>query len=213
MKRIGLFGGTFNPVHLGHLELAEYARDEINLDAVIFIPSASPPHKTQHQIQPFEHRVKMLSLALKDSDYFSISEVEGLLSSPSYSIDMLNQLLQITTDEVDYYFIIGIDAFLEIHLWKKFEEVLGSVHFIVAARCGIAKDTMERYISDLGYEKKEHCWYSFRNGKSIYYLEKMVKQISSSELRDKLIQTIAIETLPPGVGNYIDMHGLYGRKC
>ncbi len=134
MKRIGLFGGTFNPVHCGHLELAEYARKEINLEAVIFIPSASPPHKTAHHIELFEHRVKMLRLALKDSDYFSVSEVEGLLSSPSYSIDMLDQIVQNTTNVVEYYFIIGIDAFLEIHLWKQFEEVLNSVHFIVAAR-------------------------------------------------------------------------------
>lgn len=209
MKRIGLLGGTFNPVHYGHLELAEYALREIHLDEVMFIPSASPPHKTKHHIESFEHRVRMLKLAVNDFDLFSVSEIEGFLSSPSYSIDMLRQLTKNTTNKVEYYFIIGIDAFLEIHLWKQFEEVLSSVHFIVAARSEISYKKLARYVSGLGYEKKDHYWYNMRNGMKIFYLEKMVTQVSSSEVRDKLTKNIEIDTLPSAVLKYIDTHGLY----
>ena len=214
MKRIGLFGGTFNPVHCGHLELAEYAHRELQLAGVTFIPSASPPHKTDAHIESFEHRLEMLRIAVERYQYFSVSEIEGLLASPSYSIDMLNRLISNTTHKIEYYFIIGIDAFLEIHLWKEFQEALSLVHFIVAARYGISQGTVESYFSTLGYEKKDNCWYSRLHGKKIYYLEEMVVQVSSSELRGKFGQAIAVTSLPSAVRKYVEQHGLYGsRNC
>lgn len=209
IKRIGLFGGTFNPVHCGHLELAEYACEEMHLEHVIFIPSFSPPHKSDDYIESFKHRVAMLRVALQGYQSFSVSEIEGELTTPSYSIDMLRRLIESTEGEVDYYFIIGVDAFLEIHLWNKYEDVLAMVHFIVAARHGIEKNTIHQFFKSLGYEKNDEYWYSSRYNKKIHHLDEMVLQVSSTELRGRVTQSNCRTALPSGVRRYIDLHGLY----
>jgi nicotinate-nucleotide adenylyltransferase len=136
MKRIGLLGGTFDPVHCGHLELAGKAMEEFGLVKVLFLPTASPPHKRVDNVVSFEHRVEMIRLAIEGDDRFSLLEIESDIPAPNYTIDTLSLLLQNGETEKEFVFIIGIDAFLDIHLWKHHERVLNTIHFIIAARSG-----------------------------------------------------------------------------
>ena len=131
-SRIGLLGGTFDPVHTGHLQLAEAALREGNLDQVLFIPSASPPHKVGTPITSFAHRLAMLELVSKRNPRFACSGIEGDLPAPSYTIDTLRVLGGLFPEETKFFFIIGIDAFLDFATWKSYRDILRLVNIVIA---------------------------------------------------------------------------------
>ena len=116
--RIGLFGGTFNPVHLAHLRVAEEVREAFNLSRVIFTPAATPPHKTTRT--GARHRLKMLELAVAGRRGFDVSDIESRRAGPSYSVDTIRQLKRQFDAATRLYFMLGEDAFFEIHTWKSF---------------------------------------------------------------------------------------------
>ncbi|MFQ5893616.1 MAG: nicotinate-nucleotide adenylyltransferase, partial [Nitrospinota bacterium] len=134
--RLGIFGGTFDPIHLGHLRSAEEIRDRFGLAQVLFVPAARPPHKDpSHLVEPI-HRLRMTELATADNDTFAVSSVEMDVPSPSYSIDTLGKLQNERGPLAELYFIIGADAFLEIHTWKDVEGLFQATHFVVTSRPG-----------------------------------------------------------------------------
>lgn len=213
MKLIGLFGGTFNPVHCGHLELAGYAMEELDLAKVLFLPTASPPHKPGYEIASFEHRAEMIRLAINDDPRFSLLEIEAKIPAPNYTIDTLSWLLQQEEHKREYVFIIGIDAFLDIHLWKNHQEVLNTVHFIIAARSGHRKDELLQCLKLINYKEQDGHWYNSASLKEIYYLDCNIADVSSSEVRRKLaIGESTEKALPPVVMRYIVRHQLYRSK-
>ena len=132
MRRIGLFGGTFNPIHNGHLIIAEQVRSILNLDMVYFIPSFIPPHKSNENYSHI-HRLAMVNMALKDSVNFYTSKIEINRGTISYTIDTIHEFKSILGD-VRLFFIIGSDAFMEIHTWKNAEGILDLCKFVIINR-------------------------------------------------------------------------------
>jgi nicotinate-nucleotide adenylyltransferase len=181
--RTAIFGGTFDPLHAAHLEIARQAADRFQLDRVLFIPAGNPPHK--HTDTSFDHRYRMVELACAVDPRFLASRLEEG-SQKSYSIHTIERL-KAANGEV--FFIIGADAFAEIETWHRWQDVLRAVEFIVMARPGhpIASPPGAR----------------FRR------LETLELPVSSSEIRDALARGESPVELPPAVAQYIRDHGLY----
>ena len=175
-KRVGLFGGTFNPVHLGHLRAAEIVQEKFRLDEVLFIPSYIPPHKDTSDVVSPSHRLKMVELTLRSSSHFVPSSIEIDAKGKSYSIITLNRIKKLYPEAL-IFFILGIDAFLEIDTWKDYEHVLKRCFFVVISRPGYNL-----------YEAKKKL-----KGK---YLKKMHEFSRSEALTDKLLSTFIIFFLP-----------------
>ena len=131
--RFGVFGGTFDPVHLGHLILAERCRQEAKLDQVRFVPAALPPHKREQALTPFEKRVEMLALAIAGNPAFAIDELEKDRTGPSYTVDTLEQL-QRSRPADELAFIIGSDSLHDLHLWYQPRRILELAALLVVAR-------------------------------------------------------------------------------
>jgi nicotinate-nucleotide adenylyltransferase len=196
-KRIGLFGGTFNPIHCGHVKAAESVQNMFSFDRILFIPSYLPPHKESVDVASAAHRLKMVELALASFDRFFPSSVEIDARGTSYSILTLNKIKEMFP-QTEVFFLLGIDAFLEIETWKDYEDVLEQCSFVVMSRPGFrlseAKDILtEKY--------------------KIYLLSINTLDISSSEVRERIRKNQPIEGLvPENVENYIKERRLYLQK-
>ncbi len=214
VKKIGLLGGTFDPVHYGHLELAESALMECGLDKVIFIPAAEPPHKTSTAVSTFGHRLAMLELATQGMKGFECNAIEGLLPKPSYTIDTLRVLQRHYQEDYnnDYqlYFMIGADAFLDILTWKSHRDVLLSVHILLSRRKGYTGERLVDLLKNLGYREGKSFWCADDDKKDIYILERTPGEQSSSGIRGMIAKGESVERfLPPSVLLYIQKNKLY----
>ena len=193
---IAVFGGTFDPVHLGHLIIAEQAYNSFNLDKVIFMPAGNPPHKSDINITSEQHRLNMLKLAVKDNSHFEISEWELSQDSKSYTVDTL-KYMKSKFPEQNIYFIIGADSLYEIFEWKQPEYILENANLIVALRPEYSIDNIfndQRYNPYRGnIDLLDNCLIDISStkirklaasGKSIRYLtlEKVIEYIENNEL-------------------------------
>ncbi len=220
MRRVGLLGGTFDPVHVGHVAIAELALEALALDEVLFIPAADPPHKKK-PIAGYEHRVTMLEHAIgwqdkepgKGKNKFCVSLIESELSLPSYTVDTLHELKNRLGDNQKLFFIIGADSLLEIHLWYRYRELLTLTSFIVVARPTIANAQVTKAIEDLPgsfipQSDTNTCWQR-ADGAEIVYLPESKQNISSSIIRRQLAAGELPGTVNSRVLQYINTHGLY----
>lgn len=195
-EKIGIIGGTFDPIHNGHLVIASCAADAYGLDQVIFIPSAIPPHKMGKKITPVEQRYEMTLLATLDNHLFSVSKVEMERSGSSYTIDTIKHFREELPDS-EIYFITGADTIVEIDSWKNPEDLMQMVYFIAAVRPGY---TFEGLAKDF-YQ---------RNRERIFLLETPKMDISSTEIRRRVQEGKTIQYLVhPSVQRYIDKFHLY----
>lgn len=144
LQRIGLFGGTFNPIHTGHLRIANEIRERFSLDSVIFIPTGISPHKDRNKVINPAHRLRMAELAVAPYKYFTVSSIEVYRQGLSYSIDTVLALQKELGDSAELFFITGIDAFLEIGTWKDADRLLELCNFIVIHRPGYRFDELKR---------------------------------------------------------------------
>jgi nicotinate-nucleotide adenylyltransferase len=151
--RVGIMGGTFDPIHLGHLRAAEEIYWAFGLDKIIFIPSSRPPHKDENRMASALHRYEMVSLATVFTPYFSVSSIEIDRPGRSYSVETVQELLRVYGKDTVLYFVAGVDAFLEISTWKNAKELLALVQFIVTARPGWRLDDVERSLKPKQLEK------------------------------------------------------------
>ena len=212
--KIGLLGGTFDPVHFGHLQLAEVALRECSLDKVFFVPAASPPHKDETTVTSFAHRVAMLEIVSAKSSRFACSAIEGQLSTPSYTFDTLRALgdlfLEEFLEDTDLFFIIGVDAFLEIKTWKSYREILRLVNIVIAQRNGFRKAQLVDFLKTIGYAGQGNCWQGDDGRKKILLLEAQPGNFSSTLIRKKIKEgTLPEGDIPEGVIEYIYKHQLY----
>jgi nicotinate-nucleotide adenylyltransferase len=223
--RIGLFGGTFNPVHFGHLRTILEIRESFVLDRIYFIPSATPPHKTPEGIADAQDRYRMLLLAIDDQEGFVASDVELDRSGPSYSIDTVSYFQESLPEETRLFLILGLDAFLEIDTWRSFREFFDRVPIIVMARpialtgmgspvnCEvkrILKRYLEEKISDRYRFSKECSCYVHEEKQQVYPAAVTTLDISSTLIRKKLAEGKSIRYLTPDrVVSYIRSKGLY----
>ncbi|MHB1651025.1 MAG: nicotinate-nucleotide adenylyltransferase [Desulfitobacteriaceae bacterium] len=199
MERLGIMGGTFDPIHNGHLVAAETARIEFGLSQVLFIPTGNPPHKLDNKVTAAKLRYKMVEEAIQDNSSFAISRVELDREGPSYTIDTLRQLHRSFPDN-ELYFITGTDALREIFFWREAGEILRLTHFIAASRPGFeARDFLEQAI-------EEHPEAVGR----IHLLEVPALAISSTDIRARVSRGQSIRyLLPEVVRQFIVQRGLY----
>jgi len=213
LKRIGVLGGTFDPVHLGHLALARFVLRRLKLDRLLFVPAARPPHKPQAGLSPFAARYEMLQLALGGEPGFAVSDLEGARRGPSYSVDTLAELHRLSGGEERFFFIIGLDAFLELHTWKNYRELPRLADLAVINRAeypaGQALETIGR-LGDYRYDPECSCWCAVDRSGRIYLLTMEPVEISSTMVRQAVAAGQPVEALVvPEVARYIRQHRLY----
>lgn len=199
MNKIGIMGGTFDPIHYGHLVAAEMARAEFKLDKVLFIPTGTPPHKDRRDISDAELRFEMVKLAIQDNPAFDISALEIERKGPSYTVETLRVLRRMWPDH-ELYFITGSDALLEIFSWREAEAIFTMIEFIGAARPGF--DASDFFLK----VQREH---PETQGK-IHYLEVPALAISSTDIRARVRRGEPIRyLLPEPVRLYLEQRRLY----
>lgn len=199
--RLGIFGGSFNPIHTGHLVVAEQLGDRLQLDQVIFIPNSQPPHKTGADLAAAEHRYRMVELAIADSPRFEISDVEIRRSGHSYSIDTV-QHFRDRYPGVELYFLIGADTLPELPTWRSVAALIELCQFAVAARPGCELGQLDELRQLLPPSKVEEI--------RRHSVETTLIGISSTDIRRRLREGQSVRYLVPGsVRSYINRHGLY----
>ncbi len=189
MKRIGIFGGTFDPPHLGHLIAAERVREAYDLDQILFIPASIPPHKVTHERSEARHRLAMTRLAIEGNDRFDVSEIELNREGTSYTIDTLEQL---ANAETELYLVIGLDNLQIFQEWHRYQDILAKAKLIVLARtvgeANISPDLL----------------------KHVEFFPFPLIDISSTDIRARVHEGKSIRYLvPDGVREYILHEGLY----
>jgi nicotinate-nucleotide adenylyltransferase len=213
--RIGLYGGTFDPIHWGHLRSAEEAREAYGLDRVLFIPAANPPHK-KRQPAPARSRAHMLRLAIANDRHFGLSTVELKRSGKSYTVDTLRYFTARKPRTDSYYFIVGLDAFLEIDSWKDFRELFSLCNFIVTSRPGtehvFSLKSIPIAVRELFCYVEKQRAYRHRSGTSLSFLRITDIAIAASEIRERVANKKSIRYLVPAeVEAYIGRCRLYRR--
>lgn len=213
--RAGLFGGTFDPVHFGHLRAAEEVREMLSLDKVYFIPAALPPHKNTTHTTPSSQRLEMLRLAVSGNPHFGICDYELGKSTPSYTVETLRHLNRLNPD-TDYYFIVGSELFREIETWREWRELFKLSNFAVISRPGYsAADEAKLPLAlenDFSYykEKENVIFYKDKNSRLIAFSKIRGLQISSTEIRSYVNSGRSIKYLVPGdVEEYILRNNIY----
>ncbi len=217
-RRLGLFGGTFNPIHLGHLHAARIVCRRFALDRILFIPSSLPPHKETRAMASSEHRFNMVNFALADDPCFVASPIEIEAPGTSYSIITLSRIRDIYP-QADIFFILGIDAFLEIETWKEYDKVLESCAFIVISRPGYRLEGAltlldGRLRSRLMEVDETHSPGDLAYHAAAIFLAPIdALDVSSTEIRRRLMDGESVEGMvAEPVIEYIKEHGLYRKE-
>lgn len=201
-QRIILFGGTFDPVHLGHTTVVEHASKKLGADEVIFIPARRSPHKSDSPLAPIEHRLKMLSLALVGYRSFSISRCEIDRSEPSYTFDTVADFRRKYPD-ASLFWLVGADTVASLPKWYRIAELLELCNVCVMSRGGIDQPVFDKLVPALGRVAAEQLR---KNA-----IASPLVPVSSTEVRTRLAagQDVA-DMLHPAVLQYIRQHSLYG---
>lgn len=200
--KVGILGGSFNPIHLGHLKVAEEAGRRLGLDRVVFIPAGDPPHKARTELARASERLEMVKLATKDNPRFEISQSEICRAGKSYTIDTITQLQLQLGPAAELYLIIGADTIKELPTWRNVAELVELCQVVTVAREGFGRESFEVLkdtISGLALE----------NVKALY-LDVTPVRISASEIRQRIRSRLPISDLVPGaVEAYISGKHLY----
>lgn len=199
MKKVGIMGGTFNPIHHGHLFLAENAYEQAGLDQVLFMPTMNPPHKTGIRVVDSLHRTNMVRLAIKDNPHFILSTMELHREGLTYTSDTLTILTKLNPD-TSYYFIVGADSLLMMTEWKDPKTVFELSTIVTAGRDNRPTEQIRKQIKYLEDTFHAH----------IILLDMPIIEISSENIRERISAGKSIRYyVPDEVEEYIFKHGLY----
>lgn len=203
IKRLAIMGGTFDPIHIGHLMTAEEVRNEFGIDQVIFIPTGHPPHKDVDRVTHSEHRYLMSVLATVENPHFNVSRIEIDRPGTTYTIDTILKIKETYGADIQIYFITGADAVHEILTWERVDELMKICEFVAVTRPGYKRKQLKAKVEELkgSFECKVH------------YLEVPALAISSSDIRERVRAYRPIQYLvTPGVEQYIRKFKLYAKK-
>jgi len=211
--KVGIFGGTFNPIHLAHLRVAEEVRESCCLDRVLFVPAADPPHKDVAEQVSFAQRLEMVEAAIADNPQFVVSDLEGRRSGKSYSVHTL-EILSREHPEDEYWFIMGLDSFRDLTSWHEWRRLFELAHLVVMRRPGVYSGLPQELLPVA--IRGEFCYdcepgsLRHRSGKTVLFLTETDLDISSTRLRKMVAagQSIRYLVTPP-VGAYIEQQALY----
>jgi len=196
---IGVLGGTFDPVHNGHLIVAEEVKTRLNLAEIIFVPAGQPWLKVDRPISPAEHRLQMLRLALADKSYFKRSTIEIERTGPSYTVDTITELRDKLGSEDELFFILGWDSLAELPQWREPSRLIKICYLVAVPRPGYPRPklkTLEVIIRGLSQR--------------VMLMKKPEIDISASAIRERVARGLSIRHLvPEPVNRYIKEHGLY----
>ena len=218
-SRVGLLGGTFNPIHNGHLAIARQAREALALDRVVLIPTGDPPHKPHENLAPAKDRYEMVRLAIEADASLSISDIDVRRSGKSYSIDTVRLLQEEFGAGAQLYFLIGLDAFLEFPTWRDPETLLTLCSFVVLSRPGLLFQTLstmpmiprlpQASLMDLDTGRSQRLDVAI-GSQSLICLRLAPSNVSASDIRARIAQgTPTANLLPPVVESYILQHHIY----
>ncbi len=211
-RRLGLLGGTFDPVHYGHLDAAEAARLALALDEVWLIPSHVPPHRAQDPVATPFHRFALAALAITDHTAYRVSDIELQRTGRTYTVDTLRTLHEQGWTRSQLFFILGTDAFAEIATWHEYPDVLDAANYVVIARPGTTvgaalcrtPELLPRVCTPDALQPDE-------NTARIFVIAADTRAVSSTTIRERLRAAEPIDDLvPPAVGHHIVTHHLYG---
>jgi nicotinate-nucleotide adenylyltransferase len=219
-ERLGLFGGSFNPIHNGHLAIARDVRERMQLSRILFIPTGDPPHKPNRSLAPASVRLEMVRLAIADTPVFNVSPIEVHRTGKSYSIDTVREIRGQHGRSCELFFIIGLDAFLEFPTWRAPEEILRICHFVIVPRPGRLFQTLagmpllpnldlEPLVQlDTGILRRLEI--AVPDAPGITCLPLSPCPISASDIRQRIRGGPSLANmLPPPVESYILQHSLY----
>jgi len=220
MMKIGIFGGTFNPIHYGHLRSAEEIRTMFDLEKIFFIPSGNPPLKIK-DLAEAKHRYNMVRMAVRGNPYFEVLDIECISPGKSYTVNTLELLLKKYAD-VDFYFMLGIDAFLDIPNWREPEKIMSLTNFIVLSRPGntfkdllgspyldIKKSGLDG-LTSINRGGMESCRTALPNSRKVFLARVTPIGISSTDIRKSVKKGASIKyLLPENVESYIISKSLY----
>jgi nicotinate-nucleotide adenylyltransferase len=203
-SKIGVMGGTFNPIHYGHLVTAEEALNQFSLEKVIFIPTGEPPHKTFDRIASPEDRYLMTVMATASNNNFYVSRVEIDRKGKSYTIDTLRELKKVYGEDAELFFITGADAILEILSWKNTKEIITLCKLIAATRPGYNISRIEELIEKLDVTE------TGKADSKIFVMEIPALAISSTDIRNRIKTGRPVNyLLPENVSSYLLKYNLY----
>lgn len=201
MRRIGVIGGTFDPIHYGHLAAAEEARVKMDLERVLFVVAGVPPHKLDEEITPVEHRLAIVSLAIASNAYFEISRVDVDRPGPSYTVDTISILQKRWGQDTEICFIMGLDSLVELPTWHQPQRLIQSCRLVAVSRPGVEIEIAELEASVPGISSR------------VEIIDMPEMDISSTELQQRVRDGLPIKyQVPEEVERYIMEHELYRRS-
>ncbi|MFC1847286.1 nicotinate-nucleotide adenylyltransferase [Chloroflexota bacterium] len=197
--KIGILGGTFDPVHNGHIAVAEETRARLDLAEIIFVPAGQPQLKGNRPILAAEHRLQMVRLAIADQPYFKLSTVEIDRAGPSYTVDTITELQAHLGAEAELFFILGLDTLAQLPQWREPSRLIKMCYLVATSRPGYILpdlDSLETIIPGLSHR--------------LTLLDKPEVDIGATEIRDRVVQRLSIRHLvPEPVDEYIRQHKIY----
>lgn len=203
IKKLAVMGGTFDPIHIGHLMTAEEVRSEFGIDQVVFIPTGHPPHKDSEKVTDSEHRYLMSVLATVENPSFHVSRIEIDRPGTTYTVDTIESIKKAYPAGVKIYFITGADAVHEILTWERVDELMKICEFVAVTRPGYKRRQLKAKVEEL--KKSFEC--------KVHYLEVPALAISSSDIRERIRKYKPIKYLvPEAVEKYIHKFELYSDK-